>query len=131
MKAKELRIGNWVRQPEGVVSHRYYPLDVFKWGLDDFSELENGGYSIDMIEPIPLTEEWLLGFGCVKDNNDFILTIKDEEYVISYFGSVNGSEKGFVIDQDFKCRRINCVHHFQNTIFDKTREELTIKEKVK
>ena len=60
MEAKDLRIGNWVRQPKDTLSTKYYPLDEFEWSLEDFSDLENGGYSIDMVEGIPLTEEWLL-----------------------------------------------------------------------
>lgn len=78
-------------------------------------------------EPIPLTKELLVKFGCVKDGLEYTIDINGEEYVISHYGSVNGSEKGFVIDYDFKDRRVQYVHHFQNRMFDKTGIELTIK----
>ena len=62
---RELRIGNWVRQPADVISTVRYPLDEFQFDIDDFEMLstEYRGYSVNMIEPIPLTEEWLIKFG--------------------------------------------------------------------
>jgi hypothetical protein len=54
MKATELRIGNWVKQPNGII-------EVFTVSdLDDEGDINS--YLEDEIEPIPLTEEWLIRY---------------------------------------------------------------------
>ena len=63
IQAKDLRIGNIFN--EGVIteiSHNTCKTDVYKKTELLYSE----------IEPIPLTEEWLLKFGFDEDNHGFL-----------------------------------------------------------
>ena len=58
MKATELRIGNYIR-------HGDYDIIVgpaFFTSFDNY-DFENDGIFKPEIQPIPLTEEWLLKFG--------------------------------------------------------------------
>jgi hypothetical protein len=71
MKATELRIGNFVWDDysgEMIVSSIHVNYDnngsvELKKRLD----LPTGLYSIDNIQPIPLTKEWLMKFGFKKE----------------------------------------------------------------
>jgi len=56
MKANELRLGNWVL-------HITEPYQIRPY---DFSEVNKDGDAYWTIEPIPLTEEWLVKFGFEK-----------------------------------------------------------------
>lgn len=64
MEAKELRIGNLVQSKEN------RPFEIT---LEDLSFIEAGS----TCKPIPLTEEWLLKFGCSEKN----LSIKITDYI--------------------------------------------------
>ena len=107
MKAKELRIGNWVNNGEQLD----YVIDTSSM-MDLMNEAQvNEG--LTGLKPIPLTEEWLERFGCeliVFDITkgdigfDFWLTSKWSDYSIS----VN----------------LEHVHQLQNLYFALTQEEL-------
>ena len=107
MKAKELRIGNWVNNGEQLD----YVIDTSSM-MDLMNEAQvNEG--LTGLKPIPLTEEWLERFGCeliVFDITkgdigfDFWLTPKWSDYSIS----VN----------------LEHVHQLQNLYFALTQEEL-------
>jgi hypothetical protein len=56
MKASELRLGNWVEQPNDGVT-RVTAV------LNDLQIKTETGYVDKYCRPIPLTEEWLLKFG--------------------------------------------------------------------
>jgi hypothetical protein len=119
IKPNELRIGNWV--------NRLGKPTV----ISAIQEAENIGYvstpisgaiTINQIEPIPLSEEWLLKFGCKK--------------VGYHWETSNGISFNF--DSGNKCTLIlfgarhvhfYYVHTFQN-IMALTGEELQIKETV-
>lgn len=62
MKASELRIGNLIYEKR--------PLDL-DYRITDVRYIAND-LAIEFIEPIPLTEEWLLKFGFEKDGDSFI-----------------------------------------------------------
>ena len=92
MKANELRIGNWVN-----------------WGQDfqlDLGSLTQHYYN-DVLQPIPLTAEWVKRFGLNQSNlvggiytdGDLYITVDMPKY----------------------------VHQLQNLYFALTGEELTIK----
>jgi hypothetical protein len=116
MKAEELRIGNYVWDDYSgkliVVTIKKFTLELCK-RLD----LPSGRYNIDKIDPIPLTEEWLLKYGF--------------EPILNGAGYIkNNTEIGFnhngfyIITSGFK---IESVHQLQNLYFGLTGEELEIK----
>lgn len=129
MEATELRIGNWFRQTVGVVSPPNYEKHEYQWTLNHFTYLENGskGFSLEHVEGIPITDEWLLKLGFVKNGRDFIKIWDDiEEFLIFDYGSVNGGDKGFVTNNDFSIKRLQFIHQLQNRYLDSTGEELQI-----
>lgn len=120
--ANELRIGNYIlcfsskepSEPTQVVSV-----------LCDSVETLNGGGTLDDIDPIPLTEEWLLKFGFVIKNHWALLPnfclgwiTNDNNYQIEI--NIAGVDKWVVKD-------IQYVHQLQNLYFALTNTELIIK----
>jgi len=115
----ELRIGNWVRwNYEESSEGNVYPVE-YGYELDDIKN------NLNIVKPIPLSEEWLIKFGFEwsiyhqaihKDGFDFDLTWTKEGYVMYTF------KKMVEI-----CRNIEYVHQLQNLYFALTGEELTIK----
>ena len=107
MEAKELRIGNWVYPDMS------YP-DPVKVCSKDFINTEH-------LNPIPLTEEWLLKF----DGNCTIM----KGYPIYFLNPFN------IEFYEFKCLfyignrsvKIKHVHELQNLYYALTNQELTIK----
>ncbi len=127
MKANELRIGNFV-------STRFENKSFVVTGIrnqhtkdGDFELifLSNGKSFLPVhIEPIPLTEEWLLKFGFKQKKLD------------SYFDTTKWSDGKniitvntdlFVTMESTFHKRAEYVHTLQNLYFALTGEELTIK----
>lgn len=119
IKPEELRIGNYVQKPEEIVV-----TDIDQFGVNGYycevlggMDYDDGGYFKD-INPIPLTEEWLLslrfddlgtyGYGI----GEFHIRLNDKGKL--YF-PINGKK---VI--------IKYVHQLQNLFFALTNKELTI-----
>jgi len=123
MKATELRIGNYVFTDE-IIS---IILGIYHDGRISTSEYE-GGDLVDFIEPIPLTEEWLLKFGGKRDeSNDVYLPVSNgidirlylkEDHVLLCKGQVLPIAE---------YRHIKHIHSIQNLYFALTGEELIIK----
>ncbi len=123
MKANELRIGNYfLRNNIASQVHPSIIEDVF-----------NGKTNIN---PIPLTEEWLLKFG-----------FSDKEYKKDYIGidfESSGMYFDFVLSKPFskgewnnsytfnleshRFCKVEYVHSLQNLYFTLTGEELVVKE---
>lgn len=98
-------------------------------------------YKYDDIQPIPLTEEWLVKFGFDKHTKDYTgfptfynkkgtIALKDEGVNGIYLyrvqkvfekGKWRGAENHFYVCE------IEHVHHLQNLILDLTGEELKLK----
>ena len=122
MKAKELRIGNLVLK-NGIVHFVYLVSNT----IIHSSEIGTSNIEISLlyeVEPIPLTEEWLLkaGFKNSTVNNKlfiaygFALYIDDDNDVgVMKFGI------------DVYLCHIKYIHQLQNLYFALTGEELTIK----
>ena len=114
MKAQELRIGNWIKQPNGL--NQIFQIDDVEddYLINTFEESE--------IEPIPLTEEWMFRFGwhnagyCDEgelwNNNDGFWLIK------------NTNEFSFFISEYSGMPPIKFVHQLQNVIFYMTGKEI-------
>jgi hypothetical protein len=115
MKASELRIGNLV------YFFKDAPAMVIAIASDSLCITQSGGFinpKIEEIEPIPLTEEWLLKFGFEKVRWGM------SKYPIEIRGSVvmfgNASAQR---NLHIKCKH---VHQLQNLYFALTGEELKI-----
>ena len=122
MKAKELRIGNYVK---GNLIDVATITGIFNNGLCieemPLNLSTNDGFmtlSIDNFAPIPLTEEWLLKFGIDNDKevDNFPVWVDNGFCSIELYG---GHETRH------PCKY---VHQLQNLYFALTGEELTIKE---
>lgn len=119
MKANELRIGNLIS--DVFATGKFYGV-VNKVHKDKV--YYNGFVSkIEDIEPIPLTEEWLLKFGFSKNHFDYIYE-KGEFYVEVCENDYIFRWNDFNIDINLKT-----VHRLQNLYFALTQSELTIKTK--
>lgn len=113
MKASELRIGNLVA---------YEPT------IDDWEEIivKCGNIiqceiSPDSFIPIPLTEEWLLKFGG-------ILNEENDSYGFGkFYVSVNEESEALMFFKDEEITEFKYVHQLQNIYFALTNEELTFK----
>ena len=130
MDSKELRIDNFIRLKENgnifdvqVVGTRCESIDVYNNGIYT-SYLKNIDY---YLEPIPLTEEWLVKFG-------FKIVVKNAEkngVLICY--NIKEKTYDFVLrdsfyNKKFTVSKLKHVHQLQNLYFALTNEELTIKE---
>jgi hypothetical protein len=117
MEASELRIGsNYKLRKTTSIDENIITLS--------FQDIKvNGGNICNLIEPIPLTEEWLLKLGfdrgsdimgeCyfINEKIEFVIYIEDE-WLCYYTGSL--------------MLEIETVHQLQNLYFALTGEELTI-----
>ena len=118
MKATELRIGNWVKwNYEESSDGNAYPVE-FGYELDDIKNNPN------IVEPIPLTEEWLVKFGIMQNT-----WFEDGSYMIK-------EDRGFgwemYVRNAVKTKRISFayfkhVHQLQNLFYCLCGEELELK----
>lgn len=130
MKAEELRIGNYVKFG-GVEFVTGQIAGVYDTAYIDFEGCEslNKGMEISSLEsdfdeylqPIPLSEDWLLKFGFVKNDYPY------DDYVSPPFGLGMNIIK-ISKDMEFFIFKLSYVHQLQNLYFALTGEELTIKE---
>jgi hypothetical protein len=82
---------------------------------------------LKFIEPIPLTEEWLLKFGFEIDDSEWFKDDDEIVYQKTYKDySICVSNKGVVYNGVYS-QKIKHVHSLQNLYFALTGEELTIK----
>ena len=139
MEAKELRINNFIRLKENgnifdvkVVGTRCEAIDVYNNGVytSYFKNID------DYLEPIPLTEEWLLKFGFVIHNkpNGYTEYIKYKEGTKQYLHKLftfkesdNDWDGKFAFSGTIQTK-LKHVNQLQNLYFALTGEELTIKK---
>jgi hypothetical protein len=135
MKVNELRIGNYITEPNNEDKE---PFKI--WGIY-YEERNNkvNNLPITYFKPILLTEEWLLRFGFkkvptyfeeVRFGIEYHLTVKsDVEFIIEYFDDFSCAILGSKDDIGITPLLENCryVHQLQNLYFALTGEELTIK----
>lgn len=124
MKAEELRLGNLVSNMNP--RHNDSILTIESIGDNHEVNVFYRKYLLSELEPIPLTEEWLLkfGFSCeVKIGGDGI------EFRVYHFDVLTFNTNHLWW---YKVQRINdtpleYVHQLQNLYFALTGEELTLK----
>ena len=112
MKSTELRIGN-LAYVNGVL-RKITSVDILN--LDGFSDQRL------IIEPIELSEEWLVKFG-FKNTHD---SSYDSTKMIPYSWIECSEDKILLDSADGKNLELNHVHQIQNLYFALTGEELTI-----
>lgn len=146
MEVKDLRIGNYVSlnkkqrdelwiNNEICADKYYYSVDVIYGSGEIVLKLdaEDIDFDIKDIQPIPLTEEWLLKLGFEEKGDN-----KEESYFLLYgFHLENRANDKFSLNinkEDFGCwwidqylKELKYVHQLQNIFFCITGEELTIK----
>ena len=128
MKASELRIGNLITDIDG---------DVFNIKQENLCDFANGFINV---EPIPLTEEWLLKLGFSMDDEYLSMWINDYKYCfkyrdwaknwafyIEYTDSPHPKDEKQKYPVSFDIRYVN---QLQNLYFALTGYELTIKDEV-
>lgn len=118
MNASELRIGNKLIRPNGNIA-------TVTWGVIKDIELGDNTY-----KPIPLTEEWLVKFGWIWNqecnsyekypNGDARMNLAFKEISVSYT-MFNYVIKALIAEG------IYYVHQLQNLYFSLTGEELETK----
>lgn len=129
MKASELRIGNWIKSQFGGIQQA---VDVM---CDGINTLKHEGINYEFIEPIPLTEEWLLKFGFQKDDNgcywvNLLTHYFELEKSDCFWFPVYAQIPEFSHEKEQRVS-LNCiehVHQLQNLYFALTGEELTFSE---
>lgn len=126
MKATELRIGNLVWSNYGI----YDRLEDYVVLLHEDFLLTKSHCKLNIafhfIEPIPLTEEWLLKFGFEKEQ--YYFTIGYNPITVDYtmmLTWIEGCEYPFYRNA---YHRMQHVHQLQNLYFALTGEELTIQK---
>ena len=105
MKANELMIGNLILDEDSNIMYRV--------DLNFFHDLSLGGFLMDDLIPIPLTEEWLVKFGFENKTKSFVLNNI----------SIKQQTKGYFF---YLSIMIQYVHQLQNLYFALTGEELKI-----
>jgi len=121
MKAEHLRIGNWVEIKDQEVK-TYAQIE----GIGNLQHVAGQLWSIEELEPIPLTEEWLTRFGfefngyCSFWKSDIELTKDVGDIHYSVFNVY-----GYSLHRD---GIIQYVHQLQNLYHALTGEELQTDE---
>lgn len=122
IKAEELKIGNLIQDLE--IEPYYFEVEELRKyvGYSIWAFYRKGSVKAKEVEPIPLTEEWLVRFGFEKQMAwTYRKHISGNNYLVYYLG-----EKGWSINNknysDFNCQY---VHQLQNLYFALTQTELT------
>lgn len=120
MKAKELRIGNLIRYNDTKEVCRVYQLEHRYKNVYRINGLNEN----PDVEPIPITEEWLLKLGFeVEKNGGIVFASKDDNCKFYVYCENNKTWKIGKYNNGFK--HIYYVHQLQNLYFALTGEELT------
>jgi len=127
MEAKELRMGNWIN----FIPHNSNFIVSQINAINSWEENING-LCLEDIEPIPLTEEWLLKFGFERVtptengyDNDCAYELKNFGRIALKNGVLIPDQYYFLAGLDFNLKH---VHELQNLYFALTKKELTIKK---
>ena len=121
METKELRIGNFIEDI-------HYPELILFTGVDLelFAGLYDGTILESDLQPIPLTEKWLLDFGFEEKDSKFY---KEGFFCYLIYGGESGWKTWVnLCKDDFTLSLIGQVHQLQNLYFALTGKELQLKQ---
>lgn len=133
MKANELRIGNYVNVP--IEAQCPFRIDSFEYLSERFikvaMEIQINGIEVHPLtwyggdlQPIPLTDEWLINLGAFEFDNQFIFDRFRIKYRPDYkFYYVLCRETNAYIT------KVEFVHEWQNVVFALNNQELILKNK--
>ena len=139
MDAKELRIGNYIHS---VVTSCNFKRGLVEVDFNTFAKIRLQN-ALPSLEPIPLTEEWLLKFGFEKNyvmsdnhSNEYDINKTDRLDLNNKYLRVRTDNKFFSVFNHSNCNYdkvqfitgIKHVHQLQNLFFCLVGKELTIKE---
>ena len=119
MEVKAIRFGNLVKHINESSILKVSGINNESIWVDEMPDYHYE-MDIELIEPIPLTEDWLLKFGFEKDNEYYSKGTKHYHLPSKSFYSGNDHVSGGNVDA-----RIKYVHQLQNLYFALTGEELT------
>ena len=119
MKAEDLRLNNWVEIKDQDVK-TYAKVE----GIGNLQHVAGQLWSIEELEPIPLTEEWLERFGFNK-LSDIWEFWKNSGWDLRQH-KLENKWWLFYRGQDLDCVRIDYVHQLQNLHYSLTGEELEL-----
>ena len=133
----ELRRGNLISTVLGYAQILSVPYEGDFGGLGSMKCLtkkEPNLYRLEKIEPITITEEWLIKLGFERKNNypNEILAIRDERYLGCWLGISKSLfenwtfYKGSWIDNKVNIVEIKHIHQLQNIYFDISGKELIL-----
>jgi hypothetical protein len=119
MQANKLIVGNWVNYKKG---------NITKLEIEDFAEMAHNEGFLNMIEPIPLTKEWLYK---LADEVCIIEKMTEDSFTVDRFRLVwkPEYEYWYVLD-DLELTyitKVEFVHEWQNVFAVLNGRELTIK----
>lgn len=144
---QELRYGNYVMPLKDNFYGEYKdePCQVNSIeyrGINAWQDMgASGNLSYSEIDPIRLTDEWLLKLGFKRESIDDkwgrVFRLKNCNYflrVVNFSRPIDTAQMGFQLEYSddsnwFAIKRIDYIHTLQNVIFEVTGIELTIKEK--
>lgn len=124
MTANELRIGNLFK--EGEIDSILYSEQMRKCEVINKNNARSFVY-IELLTPIPLTEDWLLKFGAVRKND------RDGAFDLFGYNIYMKCDNPIFFGQEGCCQTetirdgIQYVHQLQNLYQALTGEELTLK----
>tara|TARA_R110000796_G_scaffold141528_2_gene257950 strand:- start:111 stop:479 length:369 start_codon:yes stop_codon:yes gene_type:complete len=122
MKAKELRLGNYVNNEQRTeVIDGIDPYRVQCHLLSDKTRETLYEVPLQFIKPILLTEDWLLKFGFKVEKENKYLT-----YILGNITTYN-QDNVWWVDLYWDYLELKYVHQLQNLYFALTNKELTIK----
>jgi len=132
IEARELRIGNYLQPKEKAMKELWeQEMDIKPKSFGEVTSIDNDEIRLyidsmeiefyyEDIQPIPLTEEWLLKFGFKQ--NSFSLNFENDTRI-----SIYKENNCFIAQIDNTViKEIKYVHEWQNLYFDFTDEELTL-----
>lgn len=137
IETSELRIGNsvlWNRHDESLENEVVEIYTIQRASVRAYTEIEELSEMLlryEDIEPIPLTEEWLVRFGFTYDGVLIDMLLEIEKY--KFLGYDNKSKRVHCYHfkptvQGANLCECKYVHQLQNLYFALTGGELTIKE---
>lgn len=119
--ARDLRIGNLIYIELGLPS-----LNIHEIKAQDIADIANGRITLNSIEGIPLSEDWLKKCGfTLHDNVGYMLRYNGLRCALR-FVRWEPNEPFLQVDSPFGSTTLKYVHELQNWFYALTSQELKI-----